>query len=298
LAVQDLEAFAQTAIELKDAGMAKQAMKQARATKAEHIVQMLLSSGLVATTKAGRTWATTEKARKAALDRGYQVLTDGDFSYLQSVEYQCPAGHTFVAKPKAFAQQKQPCPNCAANEVARTQVNVRLTIEHSKQYLELIEYYGCKESLTFLGDEISGSDIKSNATALGRFLLETAIDDAYMELQDQKLIEEIAGWISFDSYDWIAKAAKGLEGRPLYHKENNTPEWQAFLEADAGRLGNDYQSAAISEWGEQLGDIYFCQFWDQALMLALQNYEAKVDEPIEDSIDILRRMRRWNRNKS
>ena len=80
----------------------------------------------------------------------------------------------------------------AKTGVERMQVNVRLSIEHTQKYLELIEYYKSKEGITFLGEEMSPAELESNSTALGRFLLETALEDAYMELKDQKTIEEIA----------------------------------------------------------------------------------------------------------
>ena len=72
------------------------------------------------------------------------------------------------------------------------QVNIRLSVDHTQKYLEIIEYYQSKEGIIFLEEEMSSSELESNSTALGRFLLETAIDDAYMELKDQKVIETIA----------------------------------------------------------------------------------------------------------
>ena len=191
MAVADLKAFAQAAIDFGDSVMAKQAMRQARLQNDEEVVRMLVESRLVETSKIGRTWAVTEKARKAARDRDFQILTEGDISFLQKVEYLCPVGHRFVTSPKSFARSKQPCPHCAKTRVERMQVNVRLSIEHTQKYLELIEYYKYKEGITFLGEQMSPSELGSNSTALGRFLLETALEDAYMELKDQKTIEEI-----------------------------------------------------------------------------------------------------------
>ena len=224
MAAADLKAFAQTAIELSDGAMAKQAMKQARMQEDDEVVQMLLESKLVATTKAGRVFGVTEKARKAARERDFQILTEGDFSFLQKVEYLCPVGHQFTASPKSFARSKQPCPHCAKTGVERMQVNVRLSIEHTQKYLELIEYYKSKEGITFLGEEMSPSELESNSTALGRFLLETALEDAYMELKDQKTIEEIASWIGFDNYKGISSIARDLGTNPWRHKKEDSDE--------------------------------------------------------------------------
>lgn len=297
MAVHDLMAFAQSAIELRDNAMGKQAMKQARAMQDESVMELLLQSGLIASTQVGRARAVSEKARKAAADREFRILTEGDFSFLQSVEYECPVGHHFVAKPKSFAQLSQPCPICAESEVSRLQINVRLSLDYSEKYLDLIEYYKCQKSISFLDEELPSESFSNSLGALGRFLLETAIDDAYLELQDKKLIEEIASWIDFDAYKNITIALGKLNGEPLSHKRENSDEWKKFLDADGGRLENDYLKFALSQWGEQLGDAYFTQFWNQALLLALQNYQANHPEKKSDSEqELARRIKRWKRN--
>ena len=297
MAVADLRTFAQTAIELGDSAMAKQAMRQARLQNDKEVVQMLLESRLVGTSKIGRTWAVTEKARNAARERDFQILTEGDFSFLQKVEYLCPVGHQFTASPKSFARSRQPCPHCAKTGVERMQVNVRLSIEHTQKYLELIEYYKSKEGITFLGEEMSPSELESNSTALGRFLLETALEDAYMELKDQKTIEEIASWIAFDNYKGISSIVRDLGTNPLRHKKEDSDEWQKFIKADGGRIENDYLSLALSTWGENLGDTYFTQFFDRALMMAIQNHNATNTSPVNEDLELERRMKRWKRNE-
>ena len=297
MAVADLKAFAQAAIDFGDSVMAKQAMRQARLQNDEEVVRMLVESRLVETSKIGRTWAVTEKARKAARDRDFQILTEGDISFLQKVEYLCPVGHRFVTSPKSFARSKQPCPICAKTGVERMQVNVRLSTEHTQKYLELIEYYKSKGGVTFLGEEISPSELKSNSTALGRFLLETALEDAYMELKDQKIIEEISSWIAFDNYKGISSIMRDLGTNPWRHKKEDSDEWQKFVKADGGRIENDYLSLALSTWGENLGDTYFTQFFDRALLLAIQNHNAITKNPVNEDHELERRMKRWKRNK-
>ena len=297
MAVADLRAFAQTAIDMGDAGLAVQALKQARMHKDDEIVQMLLESGLIAKTKTGKAWAITEKARNAARERDFQILTEGDFSFLQKVEYLCPVGHQFTASPKSFARSRQPCPHCAKTGVERMQVNVRLSIEHTQKYLELIEYYKSKEGIAFLGEEMSPSELESNSTALGRFLLETALEDAYMELKDQKTIEEIASWIGFDNYKGITSIVRDLGTNPWRHKKEGSDEWLKFRKADGGRIENDYLSLALSTWGENLGDMYFTQFFNRALMLAIQNYNATSASPVNEDRELERRMKRWKRNE-
>ena len=297
MAAEDLKAFAQTAIELSDGAMAKQAMRQARMQEDEEVVQMLLESRLVATTKAGRAFGVTEKARKAARDRDFQILTEGDFSFLQKVEYLCPMGHQFTASPKSFARSKQPCPLCAKTRVERMQVNVRLSIEHTEKYLELIEYYKSKEGITFLGEQMSPSELESNSTALGRFLLETALEDAYMELKDQKTIEEIASWIDFDDYKNFSSIVHELGTNPWRHKEENSEEWRRFNRAKGLDKENHYLSLAISKWGKNVGDRIFTQFFEKALMLAIQNHNSINTSPLTEDRELERRMRRWKRNE-
>ena len=239
--------------------MAKQAMRQARMHNDDGVVQMLLESRLVATTKAGRTWAVTEKARQAARDRGFQILTEGEFSFLQKVEYLCPVGHQFTVEPQVLCAVKTAMSSMRQNRgTARMQVNVRLPIEHTQKYLELIEYYRSKEGIAFLGEEMSSSELESNSTALGRFLLETAIDDAYMELKDQKAIEIIASWIGFEQYKGIASIVRDLGTNPARHKKNNSDEWQAFRRGrPVVELSTTTAPARQMEWGEGIGDTYY-----------------------------------------
>ena len=216
---------------------------------------------------------------------------------MQTVEYMCPVGHKFFAKPKSFARSKQPCPDCAKAEVARMQVNVRLPIEHTQKYLELVEYYKCQEGISFLGEVLSSSELESNATALGRFLLETAIDDAYMELKDQKTVEEIAGWIAFDNYKGISPIVRDLGTDPGKHKEENSDEWRSFQKNNGLRIENDYLPLALLTWGENIGDAYFTQFFDRALLLAIQNHNAVNTSSVNEDRELERRMKRWKRNK-
>ena len=182
------------------------------------------------------------------------------------------------------------------NSVARIQVNIRLSVDHTQKYLEIIEYYQSKEGITFLEEEMSSSELESNSTALGRFLLETAIDDAYMELKDQKVIETIAGWIGFEQYEWSQPTVRALGRNPAQHKRENSSEWQSFCKADGGRIENDYISRAFLEWDEDIGDTYYTQFFDRALILAIQNYNAQDKSPVNEDRELERRMKRWKRN--
>ena len=87
-----------------------------------------------------------------------------------------------------------------------------------------------------------------------------------MELKDQKTIEEIASWIDFDNYKGISSIVRDLGTNPWRHKKEDSDEWKRFTKADGGRIENDYSSLAHSTWGEKLGDTYFTQFFERALL--------------------------------
>ena len=74
-------------------------------------------------------------------------------------------------------------------------------------------------------------------------------------------------------------------------------EWQRFREADRGRIENDYLSLALSTWGENLGDTYFTQFFDRALLLSIQNHNTTNSSPVNGDRELERRMKRWKRNE-
>ena len=118
-----------------------------------------------------------------------------------------------------------------------------------------------------------------------------------MELKDQKTIEEIAGWIAFDNYKSISAEIRELGTNPWRHKKDNSDEWQRFRESDGGRIENDYLSLAFSTWGENIGDAYFTQFFDRALLLAIQNHNAANTSSVNEDRELERRMKRWKRNK-
>ena len=117
-----------------------------------------------------------------------------------------------------------------------------------------------------------------------------------MELKDQKTIGEIASWIGFDNYKGISSIVRDLGTNPWRHKKEDSDEWQKFRESDGGRLENDYLKLALSTWGENIGDTYFTQFFDRALMLAIQNHNATNTSPANEDRELERRMKRWKRN--
>ena len=90
---------------------------------------------------------------------------------------------------------------------------------------------------------------------------------------------------------------RDLGTNPWRHKKEDSDEWLKFKKADGGRIENDYLSLALSTWGENLGDMYFTQFFDRALMLAIQNYNATSASPVDEDRELERRMKRWKRNE-
>ena len=90
---------------------------------------------------------------------------------------------------------------------------------------------------------------------------------------------------------------RDLGTNPWRHKKENSDEWQKFRESDGGRLENDYLKLALSTWGENIGDTYFNQFFDRALLLAIQNHNTTNASPVNEDRELERRMKRWKRNE-
>ena len=63
------------------------------------------------------------------------------------------------------------------------------------------------------------------------------------------------------------------------------------------RLENDYLKLALSTWGENIGDTYFTQFFDRALLLSIQNHNTINASPVNEDRELERRMKRWKRNE-
>lgn len=296
---EELMAFAQSAVELSDERMSKEALARARKTGNNAVIKFLYLSGVAGMAKDMVPLVSAERAREAALVRGFTILSQGNFSYLQKVEYLCPVGHKFFRQPKSFAQVKQPCPHCAEEELSRLQINVRLGLDHSQKYIDLIEYYKSNDDLFFLDQHLTSKDLGSNLLALGRFLLETSIETAHKDLTCKKMIEEVASWIKFDNYPLIFKASVGLGNDPLRHKMSNTPEWQEFVKVDGGRLEMDYYNCAVSRWGELKADACFHEFWQPALELALKFLTNKpiIETVDEESRELEELMKHWKSKK-
>ena len=90
---------------------------------------------------------------------------------------------------------------------------------------------------------------------------------------------------------------RDLGTNPWRHKKEDSDEWQEFIKADGGRIENDYFSLALSTWGDTFGDVYFTQFFERALLLAIQNHNATNTSPVNEDRELERRMKRWKRNE-
>ena len=302
----ELMDYAQAAIDLGDGSMAAQALRRAQVPPVrDDVIHLLSKSGLVL--KESARLSRSARARTEAEERGFQIQTVGEFGYLDTVEYLCPVGHSFATKPKSFQRASQPCPVCKEGSEIRAQINVRLSVEHTKKYLDVVSYFKGQEGIGFLGEKLSSTDLVANSTALGRFLLETAIDDLYLELQDFEIIDTMAGWIlEVDVSEGCQ--IKTIEAFPEYTlklMDQSRDEWRRHSE-DIQNSIEDYSQLcfvraecfelAVSRWGKDLGSIYHKRFFPEAVMTALKSLDSSTVRGGEGEIDLERRMKRWNRN--
>ena len=79
----------------------------------------------------------------------------------------------------------------------KVQINVRLSDENTSRINELCEYWKSKGELTFLEYRAKGLEntVFSSTTSFGRFILEAGINHLYMDLKNEKDIEEIVEFI-------------------------------------------------------------------------------------------------------
>ena len=145
---------------------------------------------------------------------------------------------------------------------------------------------------SFLGAK-SDPKATSNATSLGRFILETSIDEIYYEMLNKRQINELAEWIRFDECKEIESAINALGIDPSQHVSSCSPEYEDFLRVDDAKLFHTYLKRAQSEWVEMASSIHFEELfkalWYEAIGAALRKHQSSPSF-IERDIEIVKRL--------
>jgi len=172
--------------------------------------------------------------------------------------------------------------HCLAPE--KVQINVRLSDENTKRINELCEYWKSKGELTFLHFRAKGSDhtVFSSTTSFGRFILESGIKHLYMDLKNEKDIEEIVDFIC-DHYSKDPELRKSallqgvfeqmkVDGYP--YDDDETPEEELQKRYEARKRSDENFNKMINasikpnayeifknKNGEKIAQKLFNKFW-------------------------------------
>ena len=200
--------------------------------------------------------------------------------HAKSITFNCPEHGTFAISSTAVlktlhAKERSDlaiCPICKGFKRAsdRLQVNVKLSLDHSRKISELLSFY-YDQTLSFLGSK-SDAKATSNATSLGRFILETSIEEIYYEMLNKRQIGQLADWIQFDKSQEVSAAVDSLGSDPSQHVAAYTPEYEEFLALADAKLLPTYLKRARSEWQEMASSVHFEELfkalWQEAIGIA------------------------------
>lgn len=221
--------------------------------------------------------------------------------HAKSISFYCPEHGAFAisstsALKTLHAKERanlEICPICKGFKRAsdRLQVNVKLSLDHSRKISELLSFYH-DQTLSFLGTK-SDPKATSNATSLGRFILETSIEEIYYEMLNKRQINELAEWIQFDECKEFESAINSLGSDPSQHVASYTPEYQDFLRLVDAKFFQTYLKRARSEWEEMASSIHFEELfkalWYEAIGIALRKHQSSPSF-IERDIEIVKRL--------
>jgi hypothetical protein len=221
--------------------------------------------------------------------------------HAKSITFYCPEHGAFAISSTSALKALQTkdsaeleiCPICKGFKRAsdRLQINIKLSLDHSRKISELLSFYH-DQNLSFLGAQ-SDPKTTSNATSLARFMLETAIEEIYYEMLNNRQINELAEWIQFDECKEVQSALNSLGSNPYQHAVSYTPEYEQFLVLADAKLFHTYLKRARSEWEEMASSIHFEELfkalWYEAINIALRKRHSKPSF-IERDIEIVKRL--------
>ena len=277
MASNELMEAAAEALKTADISQASRLLKMARAKGDEEVVALIEESGLISADKMAENYRDSrafaddiQKAIDIIESRTRYKLKNIDeqivrHSSAKSISFQCPDHGSFAISSTTLLGiliLKDPkylkiCPICWGFKRAsdRLQINIKLSLDHSKKLTELLSFYNNK-SINFMGLK-SDSSATANATSLGRFIMETAIEEIYYEMLNKRQINELSEWIRFDESKEVKSAINSLGTDPSQHVISYTPEYQDFLAVADAKLFQTYLKRARSEWQEMASSIHF-----------------------------------------
>ena len=88
----------------------------------------------------------------------------------------------------------------------KTQIGIRLDSSGSNMLARIRNWCANKKYVEFLGEDGAGSAIASTDTTLARFILDAGIKALYSDVQNDELIDEVAGWFKSGSHIGIVSA--------------------------------------------------------------------------------------------
>lgn len=309
-----MEAAAE-ALKTADISQASRLLKMARANGDEEVVALIEESGLIGARKSAEKYRDSrafmddiQKAIDIVESKTRYKLKNIDeqivrHSSAKSISFQCPDHGVFAISSTTLLGiliLKDPkylkiCPICWGFKRAsdRLQINIKLSLDHSKKLSELLSYYN-GQSISFMGLRGDPS-VTTNATSLGRFVLETAIEEIYYEMLNKRQIAELADWIQFDECEEVASAIDSLGADPSQHVAGYTPEYEEFLALTDDKLLPTYSRRARSEWKDMASSVHFDELfkalWYEAIGIALSRYQSSPTF-VERDTELLQRLKR------
>ena len=300
---------ARRAVNESDRTTASRILKKARAAGNEEAISYIEQSGLLEKYRDSRLFM---KDIRQAVDviesRTKYRLKDIDQQNVRhgsakSISFQCPDHGVFAISSTTLlgililkdSSYLEICPICRGFKKAsdRLQVNIKLSLDHSQKISELLSYYNGK-SINFMGASGDAS-ATSSATSLGRFIIETAIEEIYYEMLNKRQISQLADWIQFDEFQEVSSAVDSLGSDPSQHVAEYTPEYEEFLALADAKLLPIYLKRARSEWQEMASSIHFDELfkalWYEAIGIALSRYQSSPTF-VERDAELLQRLKR------
>ena len=81
-------------------------------------------------------------------------------------------------------------------ETSKKQINLRLNEESLKKLEEIYEYWKSKGNFKFLNEENPDAKIFNSNVSFSKFILETALNNLFVDMENERQIDSIAEWIA------------------------------------------------------------------------------------------------------
>ena len=81
-------------------------------------------------------------------------------------------------------------------EASKKQINLRLNEESLNKLQEIYEYWKSKGNFKFLDEENPDAKIFNSNVSFSKFILETALNNLFVDMENEKQIDSLAEWIA------------------------------------------------------------------------------------------------------